>query len=165
MKILKINDVEYKLRELDEITNGACRRVESLQERLLFHVLDFEEVMKLKTGEEQEADDATLLNLAIEKGLLRTGKTISDVLDAVTITETKKDLMTVMLTTDIDYFELVDGTFPRRVLLTLISESKQLIGSFEDFSNGLQLNIPSPQAPKSSPLSSSHKKAKSSSVT
>jgi len=51
------------------------------------------------------------------------------------------DIMAVMLTTDIDYKELIE--LPQMTLIELIKESKQEIGSYEDFIAGLGINIES----------------------
>ena len=148
METIERDGKEYTLRNLKEVTNGARNRVENLQEDLLDNVLDTGKLLSYSMIGTSPGitNNRKITELVKEKGLLKEGKAMADLAEAMKFDTHKEEIMAVMLMTDLTYFELTDPKGLYFTLQWLIEEAKKRIGSFEDFTNGLQLNINSLQA-------------------
>ena len=134
MRDITIDGKKYTLRGLREVTHLAKMRVENLVSTLFFDSIDMSKFME-KSGKKNE-DKA--LNEVFSQLLKDTGKFV-DFLRIVSFDDTIKDIMGVMLTTDMDYGHVVQ--MPEMCLQDLIKESKkELGGGFEDFSSSFNIN-------------------------
>ena len=150
METIERDGKTYTLRNLKEITNGAKDRVKYLQEELLDSVLATDKLIspEMMATPLEGTDNSNIIELAKEKRLVKQGKTLADLTKVLNFDEEKKEIMAVMLMTDLTYFELTDPKGLYSTLEWLIEEAKQRIGTYEDFSTGLRLNTHSLQAPQ-----------------
>ena len=133
MRDVKIDGKKYTLRGLREVTHSSKMRVENLLSRLFFDSVDMSQFME-QTGKKNEAK---ALNSMFGELLKDTGKFI-DFLRIVNFDNSIKDVMGVMLCTDMDYHQVM--AMPELGLQDLIAESKKEIGGFEDFSSSFNIN-------------------------
>lgn len=148
METIERDGKEYTLRNLKEVTNGARNRVEHLQEDLLDNVLDTGKILSssMLGTPVAKTNNNDITKIVKEKGLLKEGKTMADLTEAIRFDTYKEEIMAVMLMTDLTYFELTDPKGLYSTLQWLIEEAKKRIGSFEGFTSGLRLNTNSLQA-------------------
>lgn len=134
MRKVVIDKTEYEMRGMREITHRACKRVELLIPTLFFDSLDMQKIIgdKIDKGIDEKKIFAQLLS-SPEK--------LVEFIQMTEFNNSMKDIMAVMLTTDMDYKELIE--LPQVTLMELIKESKEEIGSYEDFTAGLGINIES----------------------
>ena len=134
MRDVTIDGKKYTLRGLREVTHLAKMRVENLVSRLFFDSVDMSKFME-KSGKKNE-DKA--LNEVFSQLLKNTEKFV-DFLRITNFDDSIKDIMAVMLTTDMDYNQVVQ--MREMGLQDLIKESKkELGGGFEDFSSSFNIN-------------------------
>jgi hypothetical protein len=133
MRDVTIDGKKYTLRGLREVTHLAKMRVENLVSRLFFDSVDMSKFME-KSGKKNE-DKA--LNEVFSQLLKNTEKFV-DFLRITNFDDSIKDIMAVMLTTDMDYDHIMQ--MPEMPLQDLIGESKKEIGGFEDFSSSFNIN-------------------------
>ena len=150
METIERDGETYTLRNLDEITYGAKDRVKYLQEELLDSVLATDKLIspEVIATPLESTDNDSIIELAKEKRLVKPGKTLADLTKVLNFDEEKKEIMAVMLMTDLTYFELTEPKGLCSTLQWLIEEAKQRIGTYEDFSTGLRLSTHSLQAPQ-----------------
>jgi len=134
MRKVTIDEAEYEMRGMREITHRACRRVELLIPTLFFDSLDMEKIIGDKA-------DEGIDEKRIFAQLLSSPEKLAEFIQMTEFDDAIKNIMAVMLTTDLDYEELTD--LPQMTLMDLIKESKKEIGSYEDFTAGLGINIES----------------------
>ena len=133
MRDVTIDGKKYTLKGLREVTHLAKMRVENLVSRLFFDSVDMSKFME-KSGKKNE-DKA--LNEVFSQLLKNTEKFV-DFLRITNFDDSIKDIMAVMLTTDMDYDHIMQ--MPEMSLQDLITESKKEIGGFEDFSSSFNIN-------------------------
>lgn len=134
MRNIEIDGKKYTLRGLREVTHRAKMRVENLTSRLFFDSVDMGKFME-KSGKKNE--DKALNEVFAQ--LLKDTEKFVDFLRIVNFDDSIKDIMAVMLTTDLDYDHVVQ--MPELPLQDLVKESKkELGGGFEDFSNSFNIN-------------------------
>ena len=133
MRDVSIDGKKYTLRGLREVTHLAKMRVENLVSTLFFDSIDMSKFME-KTGKKNEEK---ALNEMFSQLLKDTGKFV-DFLRIVNFDDSIKDVMSVMLATDMDYQHVM--AMPEMGLQDLIAESKKEIGGFEDFSASFNIN-------------------------
>ena len=133
MRDITIDGKKYTLRGLREVTHLAKMRVENLVSRLFFDSIDMSKFME-KSGKKNEEK---ALNEVFAQLLTNTEKFV-DFLRITSFDDTIKDVMAVMLTTDMDYNHIIQ--MPEMSLQDLIKESKKEIGDFEDFSSSFNIN-------------------------
>lgn len=133
MRDIKVDGKKYTLRGLREVTHLAKMRVENLVSRLFFDSVDMSKFMK-KSGKK---DEERVWDDILAKLLTDTEKFV-DFLRIVSFDDTIKDIMAVMLTTNMDYNHVME--LPEMSLQDIIAESKKEIGGFEDFSNSFNIS-------------------------
>ena len=134
MRDITIDGKKYTLRGLREVTHLAKMRVENLVSRLFFDSVDMSKFME-KSGTKNEEK---ALNEMFSQLLKDTEKFV-DFLRITSFDDTIKDIMAVMLTTDMDYNHIIQ--MPEMGLQELITESKkELGGGFEDFSSSFNID-------------------------
>lgn len=133
MRDVKIDGKKYTLRGLREVTHASKMRVENLLSRLFFDSMDMSKFME-QTGKKNEEKALSAMFVELLKD---TGKFI-DFLRIVNFDKNIKDVMGVMLCTDMDYHQIV--AMPELGLQDLIAESKKEIGGFEDFSSSFNIS-------------------------
>ena len=133
MRDVNIDGKKYTLRGLREVTHLAKMRVENLVSTLFFDSIDMSKFME-KSGKKNEEK---ALNDMFSQLLKDTGKFV-DFLRIVNFDDSIKDVMSVMLATDMDYNHVM--SMPEMGLQDLIAESKKEIGGFEDFSSSFNIN-------------------------
>jgi len=134
MRKVIIDGTEYAIKGMREITHRACKRVELLIPTLFFDSLDMQKIIGDKP-------DKNIDEKKIFAQLLSSPEKLVEFIQMTEFDDSMGDIMAVMLTTDIDYKELIE--LPQMTLIELIKESKQEIGSYEDFTAGLGINIES----------------------
>ena len=136
MRKVVIDETKYEMRGMREITHRACKRVELLIPTLFFDSLD----MQTLAGD--SLDKRKIINeKKIFAQLLSSPEKLVEFIQMTEFDDSMKDIMAVMLTTDMDYKELIE--LPQMALMKLVKESKEEIGSYEDFTAGLGINIES----------------------
>ena len=133
MRDVSIDGKNYTLHGLREVTHLAKMRVENLVSTLFFDSIDMSKFME-KTGKKNEEK---ALNEMFSQLLKDTGKFV-DFLRIVNFDDSIKDVMSVMLATDMDYQHVM--AMPEMGLQDLVAESKKEIGGFEDFSASFNIN-------------------------
>lgn len=136
MRTVTIDEKEYKIKGMREITHRACKRVELLIPTLFFDSLDMQKI----AGEDLDKRK-TINEKRIFAQLLSNPGKLAEFIQMTEFDDSMKGIMAVMLTTDLDYKELIE--LPQMALMELVKESKQEIGSYEDFTAGLGINIES----------------------
>lgn len=139
MKTIKVAGKEYEIRNKYEITHKACRRVELLIPTLFFDTLDMAKLAgKIK-------DTNTKKSKSIEKEifseLLKNTEKFVEFIQMMNFDESIKQIMGVMLTTDLEYYQIIE--LPQLTFLEFVKATKEEIGSYEDFTSGLGINIES----------------------
>jgi len=134
MRKVTIDEAEYEIRGMREITHRACRRVELLIPTLFFDSLDMQKIVDDKPN--KGIDEKRIF-----AQLLSSPEKLAEFIQMTEFDDSMKDIMAVMLTTNMDYKELTD--LPQMTLMELVKESKKEIGSYEDFTVGLGINIES----------------------
>jgi len=134
MRTINIDGAEYAIKGMREITHRACKRVELLIPTLFFDSLDMQKIIGDKP-------DKNIDEKKIFAQLLSSPEKLVEFIQMTEFDDSMKDIMAVMLTTGMDYKELIE--LPQVTLMELVKESKQEIGSYEDFTAGLGINIES----------------------
>lgn len=134
MRTVTIDEKEYKIKGMREITHRACKRVELLIPTLFFDSLDMQKIIGDKT--DKGVDEKKIFGQ-----LLSSPEKLAEFIQMTEFDDSMKGIMAVMLTTGLDYKELIE--LPQMALMELVKESKQEIGSYEDFTAGLGINIES----------------------
>lgn len=126
----------YTFREDKEVTHGAKMRVQDLIPSLFLKKLEMGNYMSAKGKKKEEK----ILTDWFSQ-LLQDSRSFLEFLRIANLDESYKDIMTAMLSTNLDYGELIGENMLEMALQEIISESKNALGSFEKFSNSLNINI------------------------
>jgi hypothetical protein len=142
MRTIDIAGVEYKIRNKYEITHKACRRVELLIPSLFFNSFDMEKLIEDSKNKEAKGKKKDI-EREIFVQLLKNPEKFVEFIQMMTsnIDNSYKDIIAIMLVTDKDYAEV--NEMPQMTLIELAKEAKKEIGSYEDFTSGLGINIES----------------------
>ena len=136
MRPIEIHGLHFKLANKWEVTTESLDRVENLIPRLFFAKINPAESFAKDTGpkgknKENEID-------ALFADLLKDPEKFVEFLRLMSGDKTIEVRKGVMLTTGMDYFELLK--LPGLVLQELIKESEKEIGTVEDFTKAFNLN-------------------------
>lgn len=133
MRDVTIDGKKYTLRGLREVTHLSKTRVENLISRLFFDSVDMSKFIE-KSG--KKAEEKALSEIFAD--LLKDTERFVEFLRIVNFDDSIKDVMAVMLTTNLDYAHVIG--LPEMGLQELIVESKKEIGGFEDFSSSFNIS-------------------------
>jgi len=139
MRTVEIAGKKYEIRNKYEITHKACRRVELLIPTLFFDSLD----MAKLAGEIKDTNPKKSKNIEKEifSELLKNTEKFVEFIQMMNFDDSIKQIMGVMLTTDLEYSQIIE--LPQLTFLEFVKATKEEIGSYEDFTNGLGINIES----------------------
>ena len=136
MRPIEIHGHHFKLANLWEVPTESIDRVENLIPRLFFAKINSAESFAKETGPKgkNKKDEID----AVFADLLKDPEKFVEFLRLMSGDKTIEARKGVMLTTGMDYFELMK--LPGLVLQELIKESEKEIGTVEDFTKAFNLN-------------------------
>lgn len=143
MRTIEIAGKKYGIRNKYEITHKACRRVELLIPSLFFDSIDMEKLIEDSEGKGAKKNKNKNIEREIFMQLLKKSEKFVEFIQMMTdsMDNSYKEIMAIMLVTDMDYAEI--NEMPQMTLLELRNAAKEEIGSYEDFTSGLGINIES----------------------
>lgn len=143
MRTIDVAGTKYGIRNKYEITHKACRRIELLIPSLFFDSIDVEKLIEDREDKGTKKNKNKNIEREIFMQLLKNPEKFVEFIQMMTdsMDNSYKAIMAVMLVTDMDYAEI--NEMPQMTLLELAKEAKGEIGSYEDFTDGLGINIES----------------------